>query len=116
MLVPGVIFGATGAVQATAGAATPASFINQGFGFTTAGALAIDTDAPTGSAYNKGFRVNPSTGAVYGTTSTAGSDTWHEGIRRSASGQLVYEAGSPTAFTSRNPITTNGVFAIESVS
>jgi hypothetical protein len=110
MLVPGVSFTA-GTVNVTAGAATPVSFINEGFGFTAAGALAVDTDAPTGSVYYKGFRMNPTTGAVYGTTTQAGSDDYHEGIRRSNIGQLVYEAAVPVAYSSRNPVTANNAFA-----
>lgn len=114
MLVPGVTF-TGGAVNATAGAATPVSFINQGFGFTATGALAIDTDAPTGSAYYKGFRMNPTSGAVYGTTTTAVDDTYHEGIRRTTSGQLVYEAAAVVAYSSGNPVTANNAFAINPI-
>lgn len=115
MLVPGVQTTA-GAFNATAGAATPVAFINQGFGFTTAGALAIDTDSPTGTVYYKGFRMNPSTGAVYGTTTRTGSDVYAEGIRRTTVGQLVYEATTPVAFASGNPISSNNALAINSVS
>ncbi len=114
MLVPGVQTTA-GAVNATAGAATPVSFINQGFGFTVAGALAIDTDVPTGGIYNKGFRMNPISGALYGTTTQAGDDVYQEGVRRSALGQLVYEVAAPVAFSSGNPVSSNSAFCINPV-
>ena len=111
MLVPGIPTTA-GAFRATAGAATPVAFINQGFGFTAAGVLAIDTDAPTGSIYYKGFRMNPATGAVYGTTSTSGSDAYLEGIRVTTLGQIVYEAAAPVAFASGNPVTATPALAV----
>lgn len=103
---------ATGSVNATIGAATAADRRGQGgFGFMNNGDLAIDTDAPAGSIYVKGIRLNAS-GAIYGTTSTNASDVWLEGIRISASGQLVYEAAAATSYTSGNPMTANGLFSV----
>lgn len=110
MLVPGLTFGAGGRVAATVGATTVATSINQGFGFIGAN-LAIDTDAPAGNSFNKEFRLNAS-GAVYGTTSQAGTDTWNEGIRLSALGQIVYESADAVVFTSGNPVTAAGNFAV----
>jgi hypothetical protein len=110
MLVPGLVFGAGGRCAATIGAATVATFISQGFGFILPN-LAIDTDAPAGSSYNKGFRLNAS-GAVYGTTVQSATDQWVEGIRCSALGQIVYEAADADHFASGNPITPAGNFAV----
>ncbi len=103
---------ATGSVNATIGAATAADRQGQGgFGFMNNGDLAIDTDAPAGSTYVKGIRLNTS-GALYGTTATNVTDVWLEGIRISVSGQLVYEIAAATGYTSRNPITANGIFSV----
>lgn len=93
MLVPGMTFTAAGRTNATIGAATAATSQNQGgFGFIDAN-LAIDTDAPAGDTFVKGFRLN-ATGAIYGTTVQAADDQWVEGIRVSALGQIVYEAAA----------------------
>lgn len=111
MLVPGMTFTAAGRTNATIGAATVATSQNQGgFGFIGAN-LAIDTNAPAGSTWVKGFRLNAS-GAIYGTTVQNGSDSWVEGIRVSASGQIVYESANPDHFASGNPITAAGNFAV----
>jgi hypothetical protein len=110
MLVPGLTFGAGGRCAATIGAATAATEVDQGFGFIGAN-LAIDTDAPAGSTFNKGFRLN-ATGAVYGTTSQTATDQWVEGIRVSAIGQIVYESADAVTFASGNPVTANGNFAV----
>lgn len=111
MLAPGMTFSAAGRVETTIGAATAADFINEGVGFMNNGDLAIDTDAPTGNNWKGGVRIN-SSGAIYGTTATAGSDVWVEGIRVSADGQLIYEAANPTSFNNGNPVTANGLFAV----
>lgn len=111
MLVPGMTFTAAGRTNATIGATTVATSQNQGgFGFIGAN-LAIDTDAPAGSTFVKGFRLNAS-GALYGTTAQAATDSWVEGIRVSALGQIVYESADPTSFASGNPVTAAGNFAV----
>lgn len=111
MLCPGMSFGAGGRTNATVGPTTVADFINQGFGFKTGGNLAIDTDAPAGSTYVKGIRLN-SSGAIYGTTAQAATDQWVEGIRISNLGQLVYESADAVNFASGNPVTAAGNFAV----
>jgi hypothetical protein len=108
MLVPGVLFDATGFVDVAAGA-TP-DFINQGFGFLNNGALVIDTGAPSGSNYVKGFRTNTD-GAVYATLAPATIVGYIEGIPMTADGQIVFEAAAAAVFSSRNPITADGNFA-----
>lgn len=110
MLVPGLSFGAGSRVAATIGAATVATSINQGFGFIGAN-LAIDTDAPAGTSFNKGFRLNAS-GALYGKTGQLADDAWIEGIRVSALGQIVYESADAVNFASGNPVTAAGNFAV----
>lgn len=111
MLCPGMTFTAAGRTNATIGATTVATSQNQGgFGFIGAN-LAIDTDAPAGNTLVKGFRLNAS-GALYGTTVQAGTDSWVEGIRVSALGQIVYESANPVSFSSGNPVTAAGNFAV----
>lgn len=109
MFAPGSVF-SSGRVDITASAGNVPSFLNQGVGFEADGSLCVDTDAPSGDNYKAGIRLS-SAGAVYGTTSTAGSDVWVEGIRVSALGQLIYEAAAATAFQNGNPQTSNGRFA-----
>jgi hypothetical protein len=108
MLVPGMVY-SSGRVDITAGAGQTPDYISQGFGFMNDGSLAVDTDAPTGSNYTKGFRQS-AVGALYGTTSRNATDVYDEGIRRSTSGQIVYELAAATAYSSRNPVTSNNAF------
>lgn len=111
MIAPGMTIGAGGRVAATIGAATAANFMNQGNGFMTGGNLAIDTDAPAGQNFRNGIRLN-SSGAIYGTTATAGTDVWVQGVRVSAQGQLVYEAANAASFQNGNPQSAAGLFAV----
>lgn len=111
MLVPGMTFTAGGRVNATIGATTVATSQGLGgFGFIGAN-LAIDTDAPAGATFVKGFRLNAS-GALYGTVTPTVTDAWVEGIRVSALGQIVYESADPVTFASGNPVTAAGNFAV----
>lgn len=111
MLCPELTFTASGRVNATIGPTTAAiSQAQGGFGFIGQN-LAIDTDAPAGNSFVKGFRLN-STGALYGTTVQSATDSWVEGIRVSALGQIVYESADPVTFSSGNPITAAGNFAV----
>lgn len=115
MLVPGWAINGGLSVIATAGPAVVVSHINQGFGFTTGlggRVLAIDTDSPAGDAYYKGFRMNPTSGAVYGTTTTAVDDVFIEGIRVTTAGQLVYEDSIAASFNSGNPLAAGGPLAV----
>lgn len=110
MLVPGVTF-TSGRVDITTGAGQTPDYFNQGFGFMNDGSLAVDTDAPTGDNYTKGIRQSAA-GAIYGTTTTDPSDVHLEGIRLTTGGQLVYESAAATSYSSRNPITAAGNFAV----
>ncbi len=109
MLVPGLLF-SLGRVAITAGAGQVPDFINQGVGFMNDGSLAVDTDAPSSPAFDGGIAVS-SAGAVHGTTTTAGTDVYIQGLRVSAVGQLVYEAADPAGYTNGNPFTTAGSFS-----
>ena len=111
MLVPGLTFTAAGRTNATIGAGTTANSIQQGFGFMANGNLAIDTNAPSGSNFTKGFAQNAS-GAVFGTTVQSATDSWVEGIRVTALGQIVYESADPVSFANGNPITAAGNFSV----
>jgi hypothetical protein len=110
MLVPGVVF-TSGRVDITAGAGQTPDFINQGFGFMNDGSLAVDTNAPADGAFYKGFHMSDS-GAVFGTTTRGVTDVYHEGIRRSTGGQIVYESAAASAYSSRNPVTSNNAFGV----
>lgn len=87
---------------------TVARIVN-GFGVAANGTLCIDTNAPAGSLYCKGFRINAN-GALYGTTTTTGSLSI-EGVRVSDAGAVVYAAAAPQAYVNGNPIRTNGALA-----
>lgn len=110
MLAPGMSFSSS-RVNTTIGAGTAADFINQGVGFMNNGDLAIDTDTPTGTNWKAGIRLN-STGAIYGTTSTAGTDVFVEGLRVSEDGAVVYESAATSFFNNGNPYTSNGRLAV----
>ena len=109
MFVPGVLF-SSGRVDITSGNGQAADFRGPGgFGFMNDGTLAVDTAAPSGSRFIKGFLVN-SSGAVFGTTTPNASDTWIEGVRVSSAGAIVFEAAAATGYASGNPVTSNGRF------
>jgi hypothetical protein len=113
MLVPGMIFGAGGRIAATIGLGTAASQILQGFGFMANGNLALDTNAPgTPASFTKGIAQN-STGAAFAIVATQlPTDTFVEGIRVSALGQIVIESADAAGFASGNPITAAGNFSV----
>jgi len=111
VIVPGLTFTAAGRTKATIGAGTVPNYISQGFGFNTGDLLSIDTNAPAGTTYEKGFRISAA-GALYGTTVQSASDSWVEGVRVTALGQVVYESANPTNFSSGNPITAAGNFSV----
>ncbi len=81
-----------------------------GFAYTATDELVIDTaNAPQNFVKGVGIR---NTGAVCTTTSTAGTDTWSEGVRIAADGRLVVESAAPANVTSGNPVTATGALAI----
>lgn len=111
MLAPGCTF-SSGRVTVTAGAGTVPDFRGPGgIGFMNNGSLAIDTNAPAGTSFIKGFRISAA-GALYGTTTPSGTDVWIEGIRVSSLGQIVYESAAAAGYASGNPVTSNGRFAV----
>jgi len=72
--------------------------------------LALDTNAVAGSTFNNGFAVS-STGALFGTVAVAGTDDFQAGVRRSATGAVVFVVGAPTQFGNGNPQDANGALA-----
>lgn len=112
MLVPGMIFGAGGRIAATIGLGTVATSINQGFGFIGAN-LALDTNAPgVPISFTKGIAQNAS-GAAFAIIATQlATDTFVEGIRVSALGQIVIESADAVTFANGNPITAAGNFSV----
>jgi len=81
-----------------------------GFGYTSADALVIDVVNPPQS-FVKGIGVRQD-GSVCATTSTAGTDTFVEGVRVTSAGLLVVESAAPANVTSGNPVTATGALAI----
>jgi hypothetical protein len=112
MLVPGMVFGAGSRIAATIGLGTVATSILQGFGFIGAN-LAIDTNEPgTPVSFTKGIAQN-SSGAAFAIIATQlPTDTFVEGIRVSALGQIVIESADAAGFASGNPITAAGNFSV----
>lgn len=111
MLAPGMAFDGAGSVDITAGAAQVPNFFNEGVGFMNDRSLAVDTDAPAGSLFDGGIRLNAA-GAMYGTTVVAATDVFNRSVRISALGQLVYEVAAPAGFNNGNPITATGALAV----
>ncbi len=111
MLAPGMTINSSNQVVVNRSSGNSSNFINEGFGFKTAGALCMDTAVVAASDWSGGIRIN-STGCVFCTTSTNASDIWINGLRVSASGQLIVEVAVGTSFVNGNPLTANGVLAV----
>jgi hypothetical protein len=112
MLVPGMTFGAGGRIAATIGLGAAATSINQGFGFIGAN-LALDTNAPgVPASFTKGIAQNASGAAFAKVAAQLATDTFVEGIRVSALGQIVIESADAAGFASGNPITAAGNFSV----
>lgn len=111
MIAPGVTCRADGTYPVTIGAGQAADKVVQGVGLMNNGSLAIDNGAASGSIYSRGFRKN-STGALFGTTTTSGSDIFIEGVRVTTAGVLVYQLATPDLFVNGNPIKSNGALAV----
>jgi hypothetical protein len=112
MIAPGAAFTLGGRLEVSS---TEPDYFDQGVGFVTGGAIAVDDSAPTGSLYSNGLRVNAS-GALYVTEETDPSDVWVQGLRVSALGQIVIELADPTQVSNGNPITANGLLACSGMS
>jgi len=100
----------TATYRGTGGAPIP-DFVKGGNGFLRDGNLALDTSAPTGSTFFKGILRTPA-GAFYAKTGQLATDVFVEGIRVSALGQIVYEQANAVNFSSGNPVTAAGNFAV----
>jgi hypothetical protein len=108
-----MIFGAGSRIAATIGLGTAAAQILQGFGFMANGNLALDTTVvPVPISFTKGIAQNAS-GAAFAIIATQqATDTFIEGIRVSALGQIVIESADAAGFASGNPITAAGNFSV----
>lgn len=114
MLAPGMTIDSNNQTHVNLLANNTSDVIHGGFGFKNIlgdWALCMDSDPPVGQFFNNGFRVSR-TGAVYATTSVAGSDVWHSGLRRTTQGVLVIEDAVGVSFVNGNPLTANGRFAV----
>jgi len=89
---------------------TPSQFIG-GFGFDASNNLLIDTNAAAGGIADAGIRMSAA-GAIYGTTTVAGTDVFCNGLRFSNTGQLVYVQANPTYVQNGNPFDANGALCI----
>ena len=89
-------------------AATAISSYQSGFAYTSAGKLCTSAGGSPNN-FLKGIGTNA--GRVCTTTSTAGTDTFIEGVRVSASGQLVIANAANANVTSGNPVTATGALA-----
>ncbi len=107
MLFPGVVFSSDRVTAEVAGVIT---HINGGFAFTALSEIVLDiVNDP--QVFIKGIGCR-NTGAVCGTTTTAGTDVFIEGVRVSAAGKLVYANAAPANTTSGNPVTATGALAV----
>lgn len=111
MLAPGMTVNASGRISVTMGAGTVPAFFNEGWGFMANGSLALDTDAPTGDVWQRGFRKSPA-GALYANTVTAGSDVYIDGLRVSTGGRLRVEAANGASYVNGTPLTAAGLVAV----
>lgn len=110
MLAAGLLRTATGRFDVSSSA--PVTVYSQGFGFTDAGVLCTDTGAPSGSIYNKGFRMSAD-GRVY-TESIATADivAHIEGIPINADGAIVTQGSAVAVTVNGNPITSGSALSI----
>jgi hypothetical protein len=81
-----------------------------GIGFIGANMI-IDTNAVSGTYTDHGIAQSIA-GAIYGTTTTAGSDVFKDGLRLTLSGQLVYAQANPAQVINGNPLDANGALCI----
>jgi len=108
MLVPGMLFDASGRVITTTSVGQVADFISQGIGMMHDGSVALDSSpAPIPISFCKGIAQNAS-GACFGAGLSPGTFGLPavEGIPLSPAGQIVIGGGTPIeGFTSGNPLT-----------
>lgn len=111
MIIPGAPM-TSGRLDVTISAGPTASRQAQGgFGLAADGTVAMDSNAPSGALWLKGFRVN-ATGCLFQTTATDVSDVWVAGIRCTAVGAIVTEAAAAVGAVNGDPFTANGLLAI----
>lgn len=113
MIAPGASFTAAGRLNAllSAGPAAPALVLG-GVGFDSSGNVVMDSNAVAAGSPVIGGIARRADGALYGTTSTAGSDTFLNSVRISASGQLVVVQANPAVVENGNPFNASGALCI----
>lgn len=114
MLMPGQTYDSAGRVKFTSSASPGApAVINSGFGCTAAGRILGNTSAPAASAArNNGFAFDAN-GCVHVTTSTAATDVYSGGFRRSADGALVIaQEGTITWYAGAQGFNTDGALVV----
>lgn len=111
MLAPGCSFTAAGRLNALASAGPTAIVAQGGIGFDAAGNVLIDTNAVAGTKVDQGIAVN-ATNCLYGTTTAAGTDFFVNGLRLSATGQLVYAQANPALVSNGNPLSATGAMCV----
>lgn len=82
-----------------------------GIGFDAAGNVLLDTNAVAGTKVDQGVAVN-ATSCLYGTTTVAATDYFENGLRLSATGQLVYVQANPAVISNGNPFNASSAMCI----
>lgn len=95
----------------SAGPAAPARVLG-GVGFDASGNVVMDSTAVPAGAPVLGGIARRVDGALYGTTSTAGTDSFLNSVRISASGQLVVVQADPAVVENGNPFNASGALCI----
>lgn len=113
MLVPGLLFNASGQIRITSSIGQQADFISQGIGMMNDGTLALDTTAvPAPTSFYKGIAQNNSGACFVSVGGNSPTDVFVEGIEVTNLGQILSGIGLPVVgFTSGNPLTPLGKFA-----
>lgn len=113
MIVAGVTLSDQEVLATIAEDAAP-DLIKDGIGLMDDGSLAIDTAAPAGEIYVKGFRVSP-LGAVYGEDGGTPVN-FLQGVAVNASGAVCYVLDdAPDVFVNGNPVLHTGELVVEAV-
>lgn len=111
MLAIPSVFTAAGRVTATLGAAPTPALILGGIGFSSAGALVLDSNAPAGANFLAGL-IRSATGALYATITLTGTDVFLGGLRVALTGALVVVQADPVRVVNGNPLDANGALCI----
>jgi len=111
MLAPNATYTAAGRLNAVASIGPTANYVVGGIGFSSAGNIIIDTNAASSPTFDAGMAQSAG-GAIYGTTTTAGTDIFQNALRFTSAGVLVYVQADPVRVVNGNPLDANGALCI----